>query len=372
MAVSRLRRWCIDDAELQPKLVTKCFSELLATAMFHLIGSVAGTAAANGAILVVLVYAAAKTSGGHLNPAVSLTFFLLGHIRLGELLLYWVSQICGAAIGALWIAWLVPSLYIRNEIDPYAPTRYDGCFVPDPNLSAVQIFGWEAVGTFCFIVPVMVVVAFSISKTGYGNIGPIIIGISLASTALAVGPFTSASFNPARTLGSPIVFDCPNVDKLVWYVLGELAGAAVVPLVIAPSYGISANAWYLPLLLRLFDLRVEAADDHDAARPPAINIPSPPGDASTSNRASPSPITLLMERRGSITLVPATPGAMAGAEAGVREVRYKCLVPGTNVHAVSRGMRNSLELALSSRQNHGRNNSGSEEHNSSNINITTT
>ena len=260
---------------------------------------------------------------------------MLGHIDPVQMLFYWAAQICGCAIGALWIAWLVPSLYVRSSIDRSSP-RYDGCFVPDPNLTAVQVFGWEAAGTFCFIVPILAMLHFTVTKTGYGNTGPFLVGISLMAVAMAVAPFTSASLNPARTLGSPIVFNCPDNDKIVWYILGELAGAAAVPIVVAPYYGISATSWYLPWIAKMFTIDGGGAAQYEMEPTPLAHLDtlgeasptSPAGDASqrtTGGRGTPR-----LERRGTLalTLVAATPGAASTAEAGVREVRYVCLVPG--------------------------------------------
>jgi glycerol uptake facilitator-like aquaporin len=210
--------------------------------MFHFIGSISPTPIANSMALMVLVYYTAKTSGAHLNPALSLTFTLLGHTNPLEMLFYWIAQITGCAIGALWIALLVPGLGVRQRIEKHA---YDGCFIPRSDLSNAAIFGWEAFTTFCFIVPIFSVVWYTTHKKGYGNTGPIMIGFSLFASALAAGPFTGAALNPARVLGSPIVFDCMNRSVIFYYIIGELCGAALVPLVIMPWYGISREAWYI-------------------------------------------------------------------------------------------------------------------------------
>ena len=230
-----------------PSLTARLLAESFGCMMFHFVGSVAPTAAANGVILMVIVYHLAKVSGAHLNPAVTLTFSLLGHTSPLEVLAYWVAQVVGCIMGALWMAALVPGLYMRpHELGTTDVTRYDGCFRPRDDLSAAQIFGWEAVGTFCFLVPIFSVVWYTQNKSGYGNTGPLIVGLSLMGTAMAVGPFTGAALNPARAVGSPAVFRCGDhpCRMLLYYVLGEFAGAAVVPVAILPWYGIAADPWY--------------------------------------------------------------------------------------------------------------------------------
>lgn len=241
--MSLLQKWTI---QLKPTLISKFFMEFLGTAMFHFMGSVTGTAFGNGLALMVLVYYTAKTSNAHLNPALSLTFTLLGYTNPLELLVYWIAQISGATQGALWLAVLVPGLYVRRTIDrSISGNTYDGCFVPREDLNYRQVFGWEALCTFTFFVPIFTVVWYTLHKKGYGNTGPIIIGLSLMINALVALPFTGAALNPARVLGSMIVFDCPSRIYAFYYIMGQLVAATIVPLVVIPWYGISPTAWYM-------------------------------------------------------------------------------------------------------------------------------
>lgn len=56
---------------------------------------------ATGAMLVVLITMLGPISGAHLNPAVSLAFFLRGDIRRQEVLAYTATQLAGAITGVL-------------------------------------------------------------------------------------------------------------------------------------------------------------------------------------------------------------------------------------------------------------------------------
>lgn len=242
---SIVKEWTLD---VRPHLYSKFSHEMVSVMIFHFIGSIAPTAMANSVVLMVLVFYTAKTSGAHLNPAASLTFMLLGHTNPIELLVYWMAQVTGAICGALWIACLLP-LQIGHHTDHTDHTngiiKYRGCFIPHPDLTKTQVFGWEAVCTFTFLVPVFSVVWYTTQKKGYGNTGPIMIGLSLLGSALAAGPFTGASLNPARTLGSAIVFDCKNTSFLGSYIAGEMCAACIVPFFIMPWFGIHYDAWYM-------------------------------------------------------------------------------------------------------------------------------
>jgi MIP family channel proteins len=222
-------------------LIHQVSIEFISTMMFHVIGSISPTAIANGLALIVMVYYSAKISGGHLNPAVSFTFLILGHINIIEFFAYILSQFSGAIVGGLLIAALIPGASIGQTIqsDMYST----GCFTPIKDLSDSEVFFWEFVFTTIFIIPIFSVVWYTQNKNGYGNTGPIIVGLSLFSNALACGPYTGASLNPARSLGSFAVFDC-EYRNIYTYILGEFLGGFCAALFIMPWYGISNKPWY--------------------------------------------------------------------------------------------------------------------------------
>lgn len=255
----------------KPMLATKLTAEALGCMIFHFVGSASPTPVANGMVLVVLVYYTAKMSGGHLNPAASLAFMLLGHLTPAEMLLYWAMQIGGCLCGALLLSALVPGLAVGGD----GGFETSGCFLTHPDVSSSQVVGWEAAGTFCFLVPVFSVVWYTQSKSGYGNTGPIIVGLSLLASALAVGPWTGAALNPARVLGSHLVFDCPGKHASgSHYVLGQLIGGALVPLAIAPWYGCASEPWWKSQVSSTSADEDAAASDADAALTYRCRIPT--------------------------------------------------------------------------------------------------
>lgn len=242
MASSVLVKKWLTDPKLN--LLSKFFVELIGCMIFHFIGSVSPNPLANAICLMVVVYYTAKISGAHLNPSVSLTFTLLGFTNPLEMLLYWTAQIVGCCFGALWVAALVPALNVRDENN----LALSGCFIPAKNLSNAEIFGWEGFCTFTFLVPIFSVVWYTQHKDGYGNTGPVMIGLSLFASALAAGPFTGAALNPARVLGSPMVFDCGVNNVIFYYIIGEIVAAIITAIAIVPWYGISDNSWFLHLI----------------------------------------------------------------------------------------------------------------------------
>jgi glycerol uptake facilitator-like aquaporin len=243
-----INKWVIEPT---PNILAKSLVECISCMIFHFIGSVSPTALTNGVCLMGVVYYAAKVSGAHLNPSVSLTFTLLGFTNPLEMLFYWTAQIIGCCLGALWIAALIPGLHVRRTIDH---SGLSGCFIPASVLSHEEIFGWEAICTFTFLVPIFSVVWYTQNKEGYGNTGPVMIGLSLIASALAAGPFTGGALNPARVLGSPMIFNCGTNDVIFYYIIGEIVASFATAIAIIPWYGICDQAWYIMFLPEWFSV----------------------------------------------------------------------------------------------------------------------
>ncbi|GAX86483.1 hypothetical protein CEUSTIGMA_g13892.t1 [Chlamydomonas eustigma] len=156
-------------------------------------GSVSPTIATNSAALAVFVYFTAKLSGGHLNPALTLAFGLLGYVNPFEVIIYWFVQISGSIFGAVLIGSLVPGIWDKGSLS----SDLAGCFEP-----------------------------------------------STASSAAA--SWTGGVLNPARVIASSIVFGSTNsgltVTNAIYYVGGELLAAVCVKIAVAPWYGISGGS----------------------------------------------------------------------------------------------------------------------------------
>ena len=72
--------------------------EFLGTWLFLLSILATGNSAVIGATLALVIYLLATTSGGHVNPAVSLAFYLKGSLSIAEFAGYVVAQLLGGAV----------------------------------------------------------------------------------------------------------------------------------------------------------------------------------------------------------------------------------------------------------------------------------
>ncbi|XP_030611401.1 aquaporin-8-like [Archocentrus centrarchus] len=111
----RSQRRCVYEQYVQP-----CLAELLGTSLFVFVGcaSVIGNvetggvvqpALAHGLALGVLIAVFGPISGGHFNPAVSLSVYLCGGMKLLLLVPYVVAQMAGGTIGAFLTQAIYPS-----------------------------------------------------------------------------------------------------------------------------------------------------------------------------------------------------------------------------------------------------------------------
>lgn len=203
------------------KLYAAIAAEFLGSFLFAFLGGAAGSAAANGLTLAALIYATANVSGGHLNPAVTISTVMTGHTSGSRAIFYVTAQVVGAILAAVMHRLLLPSA-----------EWHVGCFAPH-ELSLAQAAGWEAIMTFFLVVTIYSV---AVGEPSFGIIGPLAIGLALYAAALAGGHLTGAALNPARVLGPAVVFGC-SWNAVPVYIGAQLVGGALAALASWPLYG---------------------------------------------------------------------------------------------------------------------------------------
>lgn len=149
-------------------------------------------------------------SGGHINPAVTLSFYLLGRVKTPDAVLYAIAQCAGAVLGTFFVmlAWR-----------PLAESTAYGATMPAPGITLTAAFGLETAMTFA-----LVLVILSIANTiRIARFTPLAAGSLVAALVYFEAPYTGTSVNPARSLGS--AFFSGNFDHYWLYVSAPLAGA---------------------------------------------------------------------------------------------------------------------------------------------------
>ncbi|MGW0696819.1 MIP/aquaporin family protein [Streptomyces sp. NPDC002738] len=210
----------------------------------------------SGAILTGLIISPpGRRSGGHLNPAVTVSLWLMGAFPGRSVVPYVLAQLAGSAAGT-GLGRLVWGSAASLPSVNYA------AIVPAPTWHPASVFVAEA-GSMTIII---VAVGFTMAHARFARLVPYVIGLSVALVIAVLGPRSGGSINPARQFG-PAALAGQGTDLWIYLV--------------APVLGAALGTWLHHLLSR--------------RRPPAhtVRVPaseqSPPeGDAAldVSRRAS--------------------------------------------------------------------------------------
>jgi len=131
-----------------------------------------------------------KQSGAHFNPAVTLTFFRLGKVKLWDTFFYLVAQLIGGVLG-VGIASALMRGALRHRAVRYATT------VPGSH-GIVVAFIAELVISFGLMLTVLIVS----NRAAIARFTPYFAGALVAAYICIEAPLSGMSMNPARTFGS--------------------------------------------------------------------------------------------------------------------------------------------------------------------------
>ena len=179
-----------------------------------------GGALANGLAIGLMVTAVGHISGGHFNPAVTLSMLVTGRISLAEGARYMVSQLAGATAAALVLLAIFPSA-ITDAANLGVPA------VGGNGISAGNALVAEIVTTFFLV---FVIYGVAVDKRGaFSILAGLPIGLTISISVLAVGNVSGAALNPARWLGPALVSG--TWDNFWIWILGPAVGAVLAALV---------------------------------------------------------------------------------------------------------------------------------------------
>ncbi|KAL4659121.1 aquaporin-8-like [Arapaima gigas] len=193
------------------RYVQPCVAELLGCALFIFVGcsSVVENPATTGALQPALAHGLAlgiaiavlgQISGGHFNPAVSVSVCLIGGLQIVLLLPYILSQMLGGLIGA--------GLARVSAPFPHLPHSYVAVNFVDEFSHHQCVFSHESAG------------------------GPIKCALALPAEMLLClrAKVSGACMNPARAFGPAVVSGYWDYHWIYW--VGPLAGALITAFLI--------------------------------------------------------------------------------------------------------------------------------------------
>ena len=167
-----------------------------------------GIALTFGLIVLAMIYTLGDISGAHLNPAVTLGFWLSGRFPGRNVAPYAFSQIAGAIVASAVLRFLFPTHTTLGATLPAGP--------------AAQSFVLEFVLTFLLM---FVILNVSTGAKEKGITAGIAVGSVIALEAMFAGKICGASMNPARSLAPAMISGAFN--HLWIYLTAPFIGAAL-------------------------------------------------------------------------------------------------------------------------------------------------
>ncbi|MCA9811412.1 MAG: aquaporin [Nitrosarchaeum sp.] len=179
------------------------------------LGGIYGTwfaAIAPFAALIFGVYSFGKISLAHFNPAVTIGYYITGHISKIQILWYFTAEIVGAILGSLFVMY-----FIGNDANL-------GANAPNLDYPFVLIFSVEVLAS-ALLMAVIFTVVYTKGLKGFSGIA---IGGIVGLDILFLSFISGASMNPARAL-APALFS-GIVDNLWLYWSAPFVGTSIVAL----------------------------------------------------------------------------------------------------------------------------------------------
>src|SRR5574338_101644 len=162
---------------------------------------------AHGAAIGLMVYTFGHVSGGHFNPAVTISMLVTKRISVKEAIPYIASQIIGAIVAAASLKAIIPDIGGKVNFGTQ----------PGPsdllNQSITSGFAVEAILTFFLVTVIFMSAVHKKASPGWHGftIGGMVFLIHLVGV-----PLTGASVNPARTFGPALISGFWEYHWMYW------------------------------------------------------------------------------------------------------------------------------------------------------------
>lgn len=175
-----------------------------------------GIAAAYGLAYAAMITALGRVSGGHFNPSVTISFWVVKRFGTFQAIAYSIVQLLAASAAAYLIKIIIP----ETTWQPVAL----GAPVLAQDFTRLHAMALEAVLTF-FVVFVVFATAGDDLAASPRHVAGFAVGLTIVMGALFGGPFTGAAMNPARAFGPALAG--PHWQNQGVYWVGTLFGGII-------------------------------------------------------------------------------------------------------------------------------------------------
>jgi glycerol uptake facilitator protein len=149
------------------------------------------------------VYVAARLSGAHLNPAVTVSLAAFKGFSWRKVLPYCLAQTAGAFVAAAIVRMVYADLIFKTDPDHTIKTQGIFSTLPGNGLDGVSIptaFFDQVVGT-AILVFVIFALTTATNNPPMANLGPVVVGLLVVAIGMAWGANAGYAINPARDFG---------------------------------------------------------------------------------------------------------------------------------------------------------------------------
>ncbi|MBL1098807.1 MIP/aquaporin family protein [Streptomyces coffeae] len=149
------------------------------------------------------VYVAARLSGAHINPAVTLSLAAFKGFPWSKVLPYTLAQTLGAFVAALLVRWNYTE--VLAGADPKHTFKTQFVFSTLPGNGSLPVSEWGALRDQIIGTAILVLLIFAVTDLlntpPQANLGPFIIGLIVVGIGMAWGADAGYAINPARDFG---------------------------------------------------------------------------------------------------------------------------------------------------------------------------
>ena len=184
-----------------------------------------GTSIAYGVVVIAVIYAISYISGSHVNPAVTISFWITKRMDPNTAIMYIVSQIAGASLAGLALKTLFPDAL---------NTLYLGTSMLAPGVTVARGILMEFIITFLLVFTVYGTLVDRRASAGFAGVA---IGLVVLFGSLIGGTISGGAANPVRVFG-PAIASGQVTHHYVWWIgpiLGGIAAGFVYDKVFADS-----------------------------------------------------------------------------------------------------------------------------------------
>lgn len=203
------------------------------------------------------VYVAGRTTGAHINPAVTLAFALFRGFPWRKVVPYALAQTAGAFVAALIVRWNYNE--VLTMVDPGHTIKTQGVFSTLPGNGTLPVDMWGGFRDQIIGTAILLFVIFALSDLDNmapsANMGPFVIGLLIVGIGMAFGTNAGYAINPARDFGPRLASFLTGYGgawrdqygDLYWWVpivaplIGAAVGAALYQLAIARFLPMDVN-----------------------------------------------------------------------------------------------------------------------------------